>query len=94
MIEHIARFPRVRDRAVFVGNPDDIVPDRFGPGLPLIRDWTESHFDFAGYVTGFDPAEPGRPRGAARRARLPARRAGVHRHRRRLRGRRAPAAAR
>jgi pimeloyl-ACP methyl ester carboxylesterase/predicted glycosyltransferase len=55
MIEHIARFPRVRDRAVFVGNPDDIVPDSFGPELPLIRDWTERHFDFAGYVTGFDP---------------------------------------
>ena len=26
MIEHIERFPRVRDRAIFVGNPDDIVP--------------------------------------------------------------------
>ena len=29
----------------------------FGPGLPAIRDWTEQNFDFAGYVTGFDPAE-------------------------------------
>jgi predicted glycosyltransferase len=57
MIEHIARFPRVRDRAVFVGEPEDIVPDAFGPELPLIRDWTEEHFDFAGYVTGFDPGE-------------------------------------
>ena len=28
MIEHIARFPRLRDRAVFVGNPDDIVARR------------------------------------------------------------------
>jgi pimeloyl-ACP methyl ester carboxylesterase/predicted glycosyltransferase len=56
MIEHIARFPRVRDRAVFVGNPDDIVPDTFGPGLPPIRDWTRDHYQFAGYVTGFDPA--------------------------------------
>ncbi len=55
MIEHIARFPRVRDRAIFVGDPDDIVPDAFGPGLPLIRDWTERHYDFVGYVTGFDP---------------------------------------
>ncbi|HEX2046083.1 MAG TPA: alpha/beta fold hydrolase [Gaiellaceae bacterium] len=55
MIEHIARFPRVRDRAVFVGNPDDVVPDSFGPELPLIRDWTEQHYDFAGYVTGFEP---------------------------------------
>jgi pimeloyl-ACP methyl ester carboxylesterase/predicted glycosyltransferase len=56
MIEHIERFPRLRDRAVFVGNPDDIVPDRFGPGLPPIREWVEGHYDFAGYVTGFDPA--------------------------------------
>jgi pimeloyl-ACP methyl ester carboxylesterase len=57
MIEHIARFPRLRDRAVFVGDPDDIVPDRFGPDLPAIREWTQQHYDFAGYVTGFDPAE-------------------------------------
>ncbi len=56
MIEHIARFRRVRDRAIFVGNPEDVVPDAFGPDLPLIRDWTEEHYDFAGYVTGFDPA--------------------------------------
>ena len=56
MIEHIERFPRLRDRAIFVGNPDDIVPAVFGPGLPEIRNWTEQHYDFAGYVTGFDPA--------------------------------------
>jgi predicted glycosyltransferase len=55
MVEHIAAHPEVRDRALFVGNPEDIVPDRLGPELPLIRDWTESHFDFAGYVSGFDP---------------------------------------
>ena len=55
MIEHIARFPRIRDRAVFVGNPDDVVPDSFGADLPGIRDWTEQHYDFAGYVTGFEP---------------------------------------
>jgi predicted glycosyltransferase len=58
MIEHIARFPRLRDRAIFVGDPDDIVPDTFGPGLPAIRDWTRQHYDFAGYITGFDPAQP------------------------------------
>jgi pimeloyl-ACP methyl ester carboxylesterase/predicted glycosyltransferase len=57
MIEHIARFPRVRDQAIFVGNPDDIVPERFASHLPWIRDWTEEHFSFAGYVTGFDPAD-------------------------------------
>jgi pimeloyl-ACP methyl ester carboxylesterase/predicted glycosyltransferase len=58
MIGHIARFPPIRDRAVFVGAPEDIVPDRFGPGLPAIREWTEEHYDFSGdYITGFDPAD-------------------------------------
>jgi predicted glycosyltransferase len=58
MIEHIARYPRVRDRAIFVGSPDDVVSDAFGPDLPMIRDWTEAHYDFSGeYITGFDPAE-------------------------------------
>jgi pimeloyl-ACP methyl ester carboxylesterase/predicted glycosyltransferase len=55
MIEQIARFPRVRDRAIFVGDPEDIVPDTFGRDLPSIREWTEQHYSFAGYVTGFDP---------------------------------------
>ena len=57
MIDHIARYPRIRDRAIFVGNPDDIVPGSFGPDLPLIRDWTCEHFTFSGYITGFDPAD-------------------------------------
>ncbi len=57
MIEQIERFGRIRDRSIFVGNIDDIAPYRFGADLPMIRDWTEQHFDFAGYVTGFDPAE-------------------------------------
>jgi pimeloyl-ACP methyl ester carboxylesterase/predicted glycosyltransferase len=56
MIEHIARFPRIRDRAIFVGNADDVVLESFGTDLPRIRDWTEQHYDFAGYVSGFDPA--------------------------------------
>jgi pimeloyl-ACP methyl ester carboxylesterase/predicted glycosyltransferase len=59
MIEQIERFGRIRDRAIFVGNPDDIVPDRFGPDLPKIREWTQAHYDFAGYVTGFDPRRLG-----------------------------------
>jgi pimeloyl-ACP methyl ester carboxylesterase len=59
MVEHIADHPQVRDRAIFVGNPDDIVDERLGPDLPMIRDWTEEHFDFAGYITGFDPAQFG-----------------------------------
>jgi pimeloyl-ACP methyl ester carboxylesterase/predicted glycosyltransferase len=57
MIQHIARFPRVRDQAIFVGDPDDIVADAFGPQLPLIGDWTREHYTFAGYVTGFNPSD-------------------------------------
>ncbi len=56
MLEQRARHRRLRDRSIFVGNPDDIVPAAFGPDLPDIRTWTEANFDFAGYVTGFDPA--------------------------------------
>ena len=56
MIEHIQQHPEVRDRAIFVGEPGDIVPGRFGVGLPAIREWTEEHFSFPGYITGFDPA--------------------------------------
>ena len=59
MVDHVANHPEVRDRALFVGNPDDIVPERLGPELPMIRDWTERNFDFVGYVTGFDPADLG-----------------------------------
>jgi hypothetical protein len=55
-LEQIARYPRVRDRSLFVGDPDDIVAGRFGDGLPSIREWTERHFSFTGYITGFDPA--------------------------------------
>jgi pimeloyl-ACP methyl ester carboxylesterase/predicted glycosyltransferase len=55
MIEQIARFPSLRDRAIFVGNPADVVPDAFGDGLPLIRDWVQSNYQFSGYVSGISP---------------------------------------
>jgi pimeloyl-ACP methyl ester carboxylesterase/predicted glycosyltransferase len=57
MIEQIARLPRVRDAALFVGSPDDVMDVEFGPGLPRIRDWTREHFDFPGYVLPFDPRQ-------------------------------------
>jgi predicted glycosyltransferase len=59
MLEHVERHPRVRDRSIFVGNAADIVPGTFGPGLPAIREWTERHFAFSGYITGRDPREAG-----------------------------------
>jgi predicted glycosyltransferase len=56
MIAQVARYPRLRDRAIFVGDPEDVVAGTFGPDLPEIGDWTRRHYDFAGHVTGFDPA--------------------------------------
>ena len=32
MLEHIERYPRIRDRAIFVGNADDVVGGRVRPG--------------------------------------------------------------
>jgi pimeloyl-ACP methyl ester carboxylesterase/predicted glycosyltransferase len=55
MIGHIERHPQVRDRAIFVGSPEDIVPLSFGKDLPAMRDWVPKHFDFAGYIIGEHP---------------------------------------
>ena len=55
MIEHIERHPGVRDRAIFVGNPDDVIPMSFGKDLPQMRDWVPKHFDYAGYIIGEHP---------------------------------------
>lgn len=56
MIGHIERNPHVRDRAIFVGSPDDIVPLSFGNELPMMRDWIPKHFEFAGYIIGEHPS--------------------------------------
>ncbi|MGQ0842580.1 MAG: alpha/beta fold hydrolase [Sporichthyaceae bacterium] len=56
-ITQVERYRRIRDAAIFVGDPEDVVPLDFGPGLPSIRDWTRRHFDFSGYVTGFEPLD-------------------------------------
>ena len=66
MLEQIERYPRVRDRSIFIGTPGDIVPDRLGPDLPHIRQWTEEHFAFTGYVPGHDGAQSSLDRNALR----------------------------
>lgn len=66
MIGHVERHPSVRDRAIFVGNPEDVVPLGFGRDLPEMRDWVPRHFDFAGYVIGAHPSTFG-PRAEMRR---------------------------
>ena len=65
MIGHIENHPELRDRAIFVGNPDDILPRGFGADLPDMRDWIPQHFDFSGYILGQHPDSFG-PRDALR----------------------------
>jgi pimeloyl-ACP methyl ester carboxylesterase/predicted glycosyltransferase len=55
-IQHVARFPYLRDAAIFVGNPEDVTEQPFGPGLPSIRAWTDANFSYSGYTLPFDPA--------------------------------------
>jgi predicted glycosyltransferase len=55
-IEHVARYPWIRDRSVFVGNPEDLPDQSFGLGLPNISEWTQRNFCFSGYALPFDPA--------------------------------------
>jgi pimeloyl-ACP methyl ester carboxylesterase/UDP:flavonoid glycosyltransferase YjiC (YdhE family) len=57
MVEHIAAHPTLRDRSIYVGDPEDLIREPLGPDLPTIRDWTQANFECAGYITGFDPAE-------------------------------------
>lgn len=48
MLEQVERYPRVRDRAVFLGTPEDLPDAAFGPMLPGIRDWSATRFIFSG----------------------------------------------
>lgn len=54
-IEHVARYPHIRDLALFVGNREDVTEQRFGAGLPGIREWTDRNFCYCGYCLPFDP---------------------------------------
>ncbi|QMU58029.1 MAG: alpha/beta fold hydrolase [Boseongicola sp.] len=59
MIEHIESQPGVRDRAIFVGTPEDIVNRGFGKDLPQMRDWIPNHYEFSDYIIGQHPSEFG-----------------------------------
>jgi pimeloyl-ACP methyl ester carboxylesterase/predicted glycosyltransferase len=54
-VEQIRRYPRLRDRSIFVGNPGDLVDEPLGPDLPSVREWALERYTCAGYVTGFTP---------------------------------------
>lgn len=59
MISHVEGNPQVRDRAIFVGGPDDVVDMSFGDSLPDMRDWVPKHFEFSDYIIGQHPSEFG-----------------------------------
>ena len=55
MIKHVEAHPQLRDRAIFVGNPRDIVDLSFGENLPRMREWIPKHYEFSGYILGVHP---------------------------------------
>lgn len=59
MIGHVEGNRGLRDRSIFVGNPDDIIPHSFGADLPEMRDWVPKNFEFSGYVLGRHPKDFG-----------------------------------
>ena len=62
-VERMRRWPRLRDRSVFVGDPGDLVDAPLGPGLPTVREWGREQHAFSGYI-----AEPPADREEARAA--------------------------
>jgi hypothetical protein len=54
-VERGRRYPRLRDRSIFVGNEADLVDLPLGPGLPSVREWGRQRYDFPGYVLGSPP---------------------------------------
>ena len=85
-VERMRRYPRLRDRSIFVGNPTTWWPIRSGRGCPRCGSGRCERYDVRRLRHRFAAAR--RPGGAAGRAGLPARRAGLPGDRRRLRGRR------
>lgn len=50
MVEQAERYPRIRDRALFVGSRDELPDARFGTAQPRIRDWAAERFTFTGPI--------------------------------------------
>ena len=90
MVEQVARYPRLRDRSVFVGDPDDVVDRPLGPGLPARGPGPRSTSTSPGTSWASDPIRLAGTRCASGSG-MP-KTSGVRRQRRRVWGRRAPAA--
>ena len=94
MVEHVARNPGLRDRSIFVGDPDDIVPERLAPELAGDPRLDGAALRLHRLHHRLRPGRAGRSRRAPRGARLPPRREGLRRRARRLRRGHPPPAAR
>lgn len=57
MIVQRARFPRLRDLSLYIGEYEELPDVPFGQGLPNIRDWAREWFTPVGYVLPFDPLD-------------------------------------
>jgi len=66
-VQHVARYPRIRDVAIFIGDPEDVPDEPFGRDLPNMRRWAREHFEFPGYILPFDPGAYRDPRALRRR---------------------------
>jgi len=56
-IEQRARYPRLRDLSLYIGEYDELPDAAFGPGLPNIREWARTWYTPVGYVLPFDPLQ-------------------------------------
>jgi pimeloyl-ACP methyl ester carboxylesterase/UDP-N-acetylglucosamine:LPS N-acetylglucosamine transferase len=54
-VGHVGRYPRLRDVAIFLGDPEDVLDEPFGRDLPNMRAWAREHFEFCDYILPFDP---------------------------------------
>jgi pimeloyl-ACP methyl ester carboxylesterase len=67
MIEHVGRYPHLRDRAVFFGGFDELPDASLGAGLPTVRDWSARNFVSVPYVLPFAASEYRDPAALRRR---------------------------
>lgn len=50
-------YSQPQNRAVFLGEPEDVADRSFGMLLPNRRAYAQKYYQFAGYVFGFDPRQ-------------------------------------
>ena len=61
IIEHLDRYPYVRDRSLFLGSFAELPDASMGHGLPGVRDWSQRIYTSVPYVVPFDPSAFRRP---------------------------------